>query len=102
MQQNASEENEAVEYDHNLPGMPPSTFEDVDDPELRIYNRGAVLANIFERYVDREKRTLLPKDMTMCIREIQQYLDFLPEHERADANASMRVHLEERGYVIRS
>ena len=97
LQQNANEESEIV-YDHNKAGMPPSSFTDVDDPQLRTYNRGAVLANIFERYVDARSRQLLPKDLTMCVREIKSYLESLPKHERDDANASMHVHLEARGY----
>lgn len=97
MQQNANEENEIV-YEHNSAGMPPSSFNDVDDVQLRTYNRGAVLANIFERYVDAASRKMLPKDLTMCVREIRSYLDSLPKHERDDANASMHVHLHARGY----
>ena len=89
---------EEVHYEHNDAGMPPSSFEDVEDVNLRTYNRGAVLANIFERYVDAASRKMQAKDLTMCVREIRKYLDSLPEHERDDANASMHVHLHMRGY----
>lgn len=97
MQPNVNEENEIV-YNHNLSGMAPANFTDVEDEELRRHNRGAVLANIFERYVDPIKGSLKPKDLMMCIREIQQYLLEIPEHERDAANASMHEHLTARGY----
>lgn len=97
MLQNVNEEN-VEHYSHNEPGMPPSTFIDVEDYALRTYNRGAVLANIFERYVNPRTRTLLPRDLLLCTREIKQYLNDLPEAERNDANAAMHIHLEERGY----
>ena len=97
MQPNVNEESEIV-YEHNLHGMAPANFTDVEDEKLRTYNRGAVLANIFERYVDPVKGSLTPKDLTMCIREIQQYLLDIPEHERNAANVSMHEHLTARGY----
>jgi hypothetical protein len=100
--QHANEKNEeTVEYDHNKSGMPPSSFNDVEDVELRTHNRGAVMANMFERYVDHRTMTILPKDLLMFTREVQQYLNELPDGEREDATASMHVHLEMRGWRSR-
>lgn len=96
MQQNENEEN--VVYAHNLRGSAPSSFADVKDETLRTYNRGAVLANIFERYVNPKTGKMEARDLTMCLREIHEYLVNLPEPERQHAHASMFVHLENRGY----
>lgn len=94
---NENEEN--VQYEHNDPGTPPSTFNDVDDPILRTYNRGAVLANILERYIDPKLGAIPAKDMTMCLREVERYLVELPQHERDDAKASLVEHLNLRGLL---
>lgn len=93
------ENEESVHYSHNDAGTLPATFCDVEDETLRHFNRGAVLANIFERYVDKVTRKLLQKDFVMCIREIEQYLGLIDKDEHDDAKASMRVHLEDRGYL---
>lgn len=95
--QQQNEEN--VHYSHNNREELPATFCDVEDEILRNFNRGAVLANIFERYVDKRTKRLMGHDFVRCIREIEQYLGLIPENEQADAKASMRIHLEERGYV---
>ena len=94
---NENEEN--VQYKHNEPGAAPSTFNDVDDPNLRNYNRGAVICNILERYIDQKLGAIPAKDMTMCLREIGQYLGGIPDHEVEDAKAAMVVHLELRGLL---
>jgi len=98
--QNEKEKSEdEVVYEHNLPGMPPSNFADVESYELRTYNRGAVLANIVERYHDQRINKIPAKDMTMCLREIDAYLLDIAGAEVADAKAAMVVHLTERGML---
>lgn len=98
MQQNVNVESE---YSHNYVGAKPSTFHDVEDKELRDMNRGAILANIFERYTTKDFRgneQLLPKDFSLMARELDEYLSRIPQKERGYANKCMRVHLKERGY----
>ena len=94
---NENEEN--VQYEHNQPGALPATFNDVDDHTLRTYNRGAVLANIVERYIDQKLGAIPAKDMTMCMREVSQYLHEITPHEVDDAKASMVEHLRVRGLL---
>jgi hypothetical protein len=80
--------------------MPPSDFSDIEDAALRHKNRGAILANIFERYVD-DRCTpprLLAKDFAICMREIDNYSTRIPRHERGLAKGEMMRHLKERGY----
>ena len=93
------ENEENVQYEHNKAGSPPSTFEDVEDPVLRTYNRGAVMANILERYIDRSIGGIPAKDMAMCTKEVGTYLGALPRHERDEAKASMVEHLKIRGLL---
>lgn len=94
-------QNENVEYTHNLKGMPPAAFHDIEDPILRAKNRGAILANIFERYVTEDgygNMSLQPKDFAMCTRDISAYLDRMPKRDRAPARRAMFDHLDQRGY----
>ena len=93
------ENEENVQYEHNKAGSPPSTFEDVEDPVLRTYNRGAVMANILERYIDRKLGAIPATDMSMCMREIGTYLGLLPAHQQDEAKASMIEHLKMRGLL---
>lgn len=103
MRQNVNEENEQeIEYEHNQEGALPATFHDVEDVNLRIFNRGAVLANIFEQHVDEKTGKILPRDLGMCLREVTTYLNLIPANEREDAHAAMFVHLEDRGYMERA
>ncbi len=75
-----------------------SSFNDVSNAGLRAYNRGAVLANIFEdHYRDGGMPVrLLPS----FIQESDTYLHTIPEDETSDAKASMREHLKGRGFVM--
>lgn len=93
-------ENEEVEYAHNLAGAPPADFSDVENPMLRAKNRGAVLANIFEKYVtETPKGTFLAADdFAMCTREMDAYFERMPDEEKVWARRQMMVHLERRGY----
>lgn len=93
------ENEENVQYKHNEPGAAPSTFNDVEDHILRNYNRGAVMCNILERYIDPRQGAIPAKDMTMCLREISEYLSGIADHEVEDAKASMVEHLKVRGLL---
>ncbi len=73
-----------------------SNFTDVNSDELRHYNRGQVMANIFEQYslgssipVNRFKEYL---------REILEYLVRVPSQEQEAAKASHRNEMARRGY----
>ena len=98
-------EKEEKEFAHNLRGSKPSTFHDVEDGDLRAKNRGAILANIFERYTSKDTRgseQLLAKDFSLMARELEVYLERLPKGDRGAANQCMRLHLQERGYAYAS
>lgn len=102
MQQSESVERE---HPHNLEGATPSRFEDVKDVELRHKNRGAVLANIYEQYTSEDERgnvQLTAKNLAMCTRDMENYLDGMSRRERAAARSAMMVHLEKRGFHAKS
>ena len=88
-------------YAHNNKGERPSSFNDVTNRDVRHANRGAILANIFERYTTETpqgNKQLLPKDFAMMTREMDNYLSGIPRHEKGKAKESMMEHLKERGY----
>jgi len=84
--------------------MPPAIFDDVEDKTLRIRNRGAILANIFERYTTSTPKgdVLLPKDLAMCMRELDEYYSRMPKHEVRAAKDAMMTHLKDRGYATKN
>ncbi len=68
-------------------------FNDINLRELRDYNRGAVLANIHEKYCEETEGIALQhylKDMT-------SYIQRIPLNEVQGAKDSMKVHLKKRG-----
>ncbi len=99
MPQNASVE---LEFPHNYKGTDPSLFLDIEDVNIRCSNRGAILANIFERYTTRNTRTgakhVLPKDLSMMLGEMDVYLSHFPSEERGQCRRMMEYHLSKRGY----
>lgn len=100
MQPNVNEENV-----HNRRGMPPAIFDDIEDADLRAYNRGAILANIYERYVSDDvngDKCLTARDFNLCSRDIDEYLQRMPRRERAKARVQMFIHLGNRGYEHKS
>ena len=98
MQQREREESEKT---HNLEGMPPSDFSDVDDKDLRNRNRGAVLANIYERYTETNAKGqvyLTAKNLATCTREMDKYLEGMSRRDRQNAREAMMRHLHNRGF----
>ncbi len=71
-------------------------FNDIENEELRAYNRGAVLANIHEKYC---KKTGGVPSMFMqhYINDMTSYLQRIPLNEVQGAKESMKVHLKKRG-----
>lgn len=100
MQQKENEESEK-HYAHNNKGTNPAGFEDVEENELRHANRGAIMANIFERYTTSTPQgnsQLLSKDFASMSRELNAYVLNIPKKERGKAKKCMIDHLEKRGY----
>lgn len=96
--QNVNDENA-----HNLDGSPPSDFSEIKDLKLRAANRGAVLANIFERYTTEDCNGgvhLLPQDFRICTREIDHYMARIPRNEKGQAKKEMYSHLDKRGFSM--
>jgi len=100
LEQNENEESE-VFYAHNNTKTNPSLFNDVEESDLRHANRGAIMANIFERFTTENAagvKQLLPKDFSTMTRDMDAYLTSIPSPERGKAKQYMRKHLTERGY----
>ncbi len=68
-------------------------FTEIEDLNLRCYNRGAILANIYEANKDSEDEMLYL---------INLYLSFIPPFEVGDVKRYMGLHLIKRGYTIGS
>lgn len=92
MQQNVSEKNE------NLDNHLVTVFDEVANEGLRAKNRGAIMANIFERYVDQRTGRLPIRDFGLMSREMDSYTSRIPKKERALAKKEMHLHLANRGY----
>ncbi len=98
MQQTENVENV---HSHNLDGAAPSTFNDVENMCLKHRNRGAVLANIYERYTSEDAKgnvQLTQSDFVLCTREMDKYLSGMSRRDRQHAREEMMVHLENRGF----
>ncbi len=71
-------------------------FNDINLRALRDYNRGAVLANIHEKYCE-ETGGVASILMQHYIEDMTSYLDMVPINEVQSAKDSMKVHLKKRG-----
>ncbi len=71
-------------------------FNDIENEELRAYNRGAVLANIHEKYCE-ETGGVASILMQHYINDMTSYIQRIPLNEVQSAKESMRVHLNKRG-----
>ena len=94
-------ENVESEFTHNYKGANPSAFHDIEDVGLRAINRGAIMANIFERHTTKSPTgasQLLAKDFSLMARELDIYLEKVPKNERGAARDAMTAHLNKRGY----
>ena len=72
-------------------------FNDVEPRELRDYNRGAVLANIHDKYVG--DNGIHPQAMESWLRELNAYLSRIPAEEVPTAKNAMVTHLNKRGQM---
>ncbi len=71
-------------------------FNDVASREMRDYNRGAVLANIHEGYIN-ESGGISNSNMYNWLSDIASYLARIPSDEHLSAKEAMRIHLRKRG-----
>ena len=72
-------------------------FNDIESAELRAYNRGAVLANIHDKYVI--DGAISSKAMPAWIAELKRYLDRIPVAEIGSAKDAMKLHLRKRDVI---
>ncbi len=72
-----------------------SDFNDIENRELRAYNRGAVLATIHEKYVG-ERGTIAGRTLSYYLSAISSYLARIPFGEVEEAKEAMSLHLEKR------
>jgi len=89
------------EFSHNNRGNAPSNFANTEIEGWRAVNRGAILANIFERYTITDltgASKLNARDFKLMLGEMASYLKGLTTKEAADARKEMRVHLLKRGF----
>ncbi len=73
-----------------------SDFNDVNSEELRHYNRGQVMANIFEQY---SLGNSIPANrFKEYLREALEYLARIPSQEQQAAKDAHRNEMTRRGY----
>jgi len=73
-----------------------SDFNELESREARDYNRGAVLANIHETYLS--EGLIKGNAVKQWMREVNSYLQRIPDDEWDTAKEAMRLHLTKRGY----
>ncbi len=71
-------------------------FNDLESRELRDYNRGAVLANIHDKYLS-DQGTIHNRAMRGWLNELSDYLARIPNGEHQSAKDAMKLHLMKRG-----
>ena len=74
-------------------------FNEVENRQLRSYNRGAVLANIYDKHFKNTKQIKVTSFADM-LGEISAYLDKIPDNEKGEAQSEMILHLRKRGYHV--
>ena len=72
-------------------------FNDIESAELRAYNRGAVLANIHDKYVVEGK--IASHAMKAWLAELHGYLKRIPAAEIGSAKDAMKLHLKKRDVI---
>ena len=72
-------------------------FNDIEPRSLRDYNRGAVLANIHDKYVVEGK--IASRAMENWLKELQSYLSRIPVAEVGSAKDAMKLHLQKRDVI---
>ena len=73
-----------------------SDFNDIQNAELRAYNRGAVLASIHEQYIT--EGVLQGGVIRQWLQAINEYLARIPIDEHKSAKDAMALHLDKRGF----
>ena len=71
-------------------------FNEIQNRELRDYNRGAVLANIHEQYIT--EGVLQGGVIRQWLQAINEYLARIPIDEHKSAKDAMALHLDKRGF----
>ncbi len=74
-----------------------SNFYEVENLELRAHNRGCVLANITERYLD--NGGISAKRLEDFLLECSCYIKQFPVDERAAAKVACKTELTKRGVI---
>ena len=72
-------------------------FNDIESRQLRDYNRGAVLANIHDKYVVEGK--IGNQAMKSWLQELNAYLSRIPVAEIGSAKDAMKLHLKKRDVI---
>lgn len=75
-----------------------SLFNDVEDAVLRAFNRGRVVANMFEQHMDKTTRKINRRGAALVF----GYFAQIPEDERKEAHHFLNQQLAKDGYVAAS
>lgn len=69
-------------------------FNSVKPKEIQANNRGAMMANIFGEFAQKDGRAS-PRALSL----IMGYFQEIPQEERADAKLAFHHHAKERGFI---
>lgn len=72
-------------------------FNEIESEELRAYNRGAVLCNIYEKHVI--EGAIPTPSIKYWLEEVSAYLARIPPKEVTGAKEAFQIHLTKRGLM---
>lgn len=72
-----------------------SLFADVEDANLRTFNRARVMANMAEDHINKEKR-IHPKGAALIL----GYFNLIPKEERDVAKDMFQLEMNNRGFAL--
>lgn len=72
-----------------------SLFNDVEDDNLRPFNRARVMANMAEDHTNKEKR-ITPKGAALIL----GYFNLIPKEERNIAKDLFEIEMNNRGFAL--
>ncbi len=70
-----------------------SLFNDVNDPELRSHNRGAIMANLFEQNIDKNTLKVTTKGLALIL----GYFNSINPFDRRKAKEAFEGEIIKRG-----
>jgi hypothetical protein len=75
-----------------------SLFNDVEDVDLRAYNRARVMANMLEQHTDKQTKKITQRGAALVF----GYMNQIPDEDRRATHTHFSQHVAKDGYVAAS